>query len=276
VKKVKKNTKQLKNIKKISIDNMNPYEELEYGSFTKTFKNRKPHLRKLKDLKSFAHYIKEHPSEFSKLTNKRSNAYINLIEHSHGGAIHSEDLRKLLHSSYNPEIGDINGYTLDRELSNELGKVYHKDGQAYVVHRGTKGALDWLNNAVLTYSPFAYKQTSRYKKGKELQEKALQKYAGSKIDVLGHSQGAKLAELASRGDSRINNVITYNRPVLAYDLYQNPAKNLYDVRTSADIVSALLPFQFGTRTTTITSPTWNALAEHKTLPLTRIDKVIGT
>jgi hypothetical protein len=252
---------------------MNPYNEIEHGTFTKTFKNRKPHLRKLKDLKSFAHYVVNHPEEFAKKTVKRGRFYVNLI---HGGAIHSEDLRKLLHSSYNPEIGDINGYTLDRELSNDIGKVYHKQGQTYIVHKGTQGGADWVNNSYLLRSPEYYKTSKRYKRGQELQEKALQKYAGSTIDVLGHSQGAKIAELASKGDKRINNVITYNRPVLAYDLYQNPDENLYDVRTSADIVSALLPFQSGTRTTTITSPTWNALAEHKTLPLTRIDKVIGT
>jgi hypothetical protein len=253
---------------------MNPYEEFVHGSFTKTFKNRR--LRHLKTLKEFAHYIVHHPTEFSKLTLKRARFYVNLIEHSKGGAIHSEDLQKLLHSSYNPMMGDVHGYTLDTDLSNDTGKVYSKDGQTYIIHKGTQGASDWLNNLALAYSPSLYKMTSRYKKGKELQEKALQKYSGNKIDVLGHSQGSALSELISKGDKRVNNVITYNRPVLLRDLFQNPDHNLYDVRTSADIVSALLPFQRGTRTTTISSPTWNALEEHKTPALNRIHQILGS
>ena len=66
---------------------MNPYNILQEpeheGKFTAQFKARKPHLRNLKSLEEFAHYILAHPTEFNKISKQRANFYKNLIE-KHG------------------------------------------------------------------------------------------------------------------------------------------------------------------------------------------------
>jgi hypothetical protein len=65
----------------------NPYALLEQkgheGKFTAQFKARKPHLRHLKSLEEFAHYILAHPTEFNKISKQRANYYRNLIQ-QHG------------------------------------------------------------------------------------------------------------------------------------------------------------------------------------------------
>lgn len=66
----------------------NPYALLEQkgheGKFTAQFKARKPHLRHLKTLGEFAHYILTHPTEFNKISKQRANYYRNLIERKGG------------------------------------------------------------------------------------------------------------------------------------------------------------------------------------------------
>ena len=66
----------------------NPYALLEQkgheGKFTAQFKARKPHLRHLKSLEEFAHYILAHPTEFNKISKQRANYYKNLIEKKGG------------------------------------------------------------------------------------------------------------------------------------------------------------------------------------------------
>ena len=80
----------------------NPYALLEQkgheGKFTAQFKARKPHLRHLKSLEEFAHYILSHPTEFNKISKQRANYYRNLIEKK-GGMINPRDIR----NSYMPE-----------------------------------------------------------------------------------------------------------------------------------------------------------------------------
>lgn len=66
----------------------NPYALLEQkgheGKFTAQFKARKPHLRHLKTLGEFAHYILANPTEFNKISKQRANYYKNLIERKGG------------------------------------------------------------------------------------------------------------------------------------------------------------------------------------------------
>jgi hypothetical protein len=66
----------------------NPYALLEQkgheGKFTAQFKARKPHLRHLKTLGEFAHYILANPTEFNKISKQRANYYRNLIERKGG------------------------------------------------------------------------------------------------------------------------------------------------------------------------------------------------
>ena len=152
-----------------------------------------------------------------------------------GGKISASSLNKLINSSYkNRKDADekIDGYTLDKSLSTKKGKVYTDDkDKAVVVYRGTTGtASDWMNN--LAYLTGTYKYTDRYKKGKELQEKAEKKYGAENIDTVGHSQGAVLARELGKNTK---NVITVNPA----SLFQKKADNETVIRSSLDPVSFL-------------------------------------
>jgi hypothetical protein len=185
-----------------------------------------------------------------------------------GSGIGSKDAQKLISLGYNPEMNDIGDYQLDRDLSIDRARVYRntKNGQVYVVHRGTKEPSDWLNNLVYGLSPYFYKYTNRYKQGKDVQEKALEKY-GNNVDVIGHSQGAKIAEIASRGDKRVRDVITYNRPLGLNESLSPLDKNVVDIRSSYDPVSMLAPFQKGNKPIIMENKSWNPLEQHSTSSL---------
>lgn len=196
-----------------------------------------------------------------------------------GEGIGTYDLQKLLKQSYNPELGNVGDYMVDDELSNPTTQVYRNKNtdKVYVVHRGTKGARDWLNNLVYGLSPSLYKWTDRYKNAKSIQEKAYDKYKGYDIDVLGHSQGSKLAEMISKDNKNVKNIITYNRPQGLMETISSKPKNLYDIKTSFDPVSPLVPYQRGNQTKIIQSTTYNPLTEHKTEAILREpDQFIGT
>ena len=73
------------------------------------------------------------------------------MSHKKGGKIASSSLNKMIKSSYKSRKEadeNIDGYTLDKSLSNKKGKVYvDANGKAVVVHRGTTGTVsDWTNN----------------------------------------------------------------------------------------------------------------------------------
>ena len=184
-----------------------------------------------------------------------------------GKGIGSWDLQKLLKQSYNPDLGNVGDYMVDDEISNPTTQVYRNKNtdKVYVVHRGTKGARDWLNNFVYGLSPSLYKYTDRYKNAEAIQNKAMDKYKGYDIDVLGHSQGSKLAEMISKDNKNVKNIITYNRPQGLIENLSAKPKNLYDIKTSKDIVSPLVPYQRNNQNTTIIpSKTNDLLHEHKT------------
>lgn len=212
------------------------------------------------------HYDEEHTNKY-------------FYTHLKGEGIGTYDLRKLLKQSYQPALADVEDYTVDKELSNPTTQVYKNNNtnKVYVVHRGTQGARDWLNNFVYGLSPSMYKWTDRYKNAEATQNKAIEKYKGHDIDVLGHSQGSKIAELASKDNKNIKNVITYNRPQGFFENLSNKAKNLFDIKTSFDPVSPLIPYQIGNTSVIIPSHTYNPLHEHKPDRLLDIpDQFIGT
>ena len=203
-----------------------------------------------------------HPHHYD---NEYSEKYF--YKHIKGKGIGSWDLQKLLKQSYNPDLGNVGDYMVDDEISNPTTQVYRNKNtdKVYVVHRGTKGARDWLNNFVYGLSPSLYKYTDRYKNAEAIQNKAMDKYKGYDIDVLGHSQGSKLAEMISKDNKNVKNIITYNRPQGLIENLSAKPKNLYDIKTSKDIVSPLVPYQRNNQNTTIIpSKTNDLLHEHKT------------
>ena len=212
------------------------------------------------------HYDKEHSEKY-------------FYKHIKGGKIGTYDLQKLLKQSYSPELGNVGDYMVDDELSNPTTQVYRNRNtdKIYVVHRGTKGGRDWLNNLVYGLSPSLYKWTDRYKNAKQVQDKAMDKYKGYDIDVLGHSQGSKLAEMISKDNKNVKNIITYNRPQGFMENIRSKPKNLHDIKTSFDPVSPLIPYQRGNESIIIPSQTYNPLHEHKTERILELpDQMIGT
>lgn len=145
----------------------------------------------------------------------------------------TKEIKKFLKASYqkNPKK-NIEGFELDKSLSKDTGKVYHNPdtGETVVVHRGTQGITDWGNN--VAYALGNYEKTDRYRKGKNIQEKAEKKYGAENISTLGHSQGSILARKLGKDTKEIINV----NP--AY-LLEKPAENEYTIRSSGDAVSAL-------------------------------------
>lgn len=186
-----------------------------------------------------------------------------------GGSLQVGELHNLLDASYNKTPPERLGrFELDEQLSNDVGKVYHdhENGQTVITHRGTQGSKDMLNNFL--YSLGLYETTSRYKKGKALQEKAYEKYGKENITTVGHSQGAVLARKLGH-DSK--EVITLNPAYLG----ERALINEYNIRSSLDPVSILkvpsnaakqllYPKHTAKHEKTIKSKSWNPIAEHST------------
>ena len=140
-------------------------------------------------------------------------------------------------------------------------QVYHNatTSQAIISHRGTNPTpKDWLNN--IAYHAGLYKYTPRYKHGKKIQQEAEAKYGADNINTIGHSQGAMLAAELGKNTK---NVIAMNRPVTWRDALHKTGNNHYDIRSSADPISMLQPFQTkSNKDIVIPSNSMNPFAEH--------------
>lgn len=195
-----------------------------------------------------------------------------------GGKMKAREISDFIDASYAKKPpAELNGFILDKSLTNDTAKVYYnpETGEARVIHRGTDGLKDWGNN--LAYIVGAYEKTDRYKKGKRTQELAEKKYGKQNISTLGHSQGAVLARKLGADTKEIINV----NPAFKGE---TPAKNEYNIRSTADVVSGLYnPVQkirevltptqakkIGERTITIEADTINPLKEHSADILNRI------
>ena len=198
-----------------------------------------------------------------------------------GGKIEVKYLNKLLNESYkNINKNDTNidnRYYLDKDLSTNNTKVYiNKDNnEISIVNRGTSGIKDVMTDIKAF---FGYKD-KRYQEPREILNKIKEKYPNNSIDVIGHSLGASIAENLGN-DPQVKNVITLNKPTMPLDLV-NKAKLIdkqYDIRTTADIVSALQPIQKDINDIIIPSETKNLYTEHKIDVLDRLpqDRIIGT
>jgi hypothetical protein len=91
----------------------------------------------------------------------------------HGGSISAINLKLMIDSSYQPienKQSNINGYLLDNDNSGEFVSTYQnpKTRHAIIIHRGTKGTTDWLNNSA--YALGVYDMTDRFNKGQNVQD----------------------------------------------------------------------------------------------------------
>lgn len=186
-----------------------------------------------------------------------------------GGAVAVKNIKSFIDESYNKKAKNkIDDYELDKSLSGDYAKVYYNPNtkHAVVVHRGTQGASDWLNN--VAYVIGAYKATNRYKTGKEIQEKAEKKYGKSNVSTLGHSQGAMIA---SEVGKKSKEIIKLNPAYKG----EKEGKNEYTIRSKSDVVSGVKHFKPSENTITIEADPkhrYNILNEHSSDILNRLDQ----
>lgn len=219
------------------------------------------------------------------MTHKLYNLHPNHKQKIYGGAISASNLKQFIQSSYKPieqRPENINGYILDKELTQSTATVYHNpnNNHCIVVHRGTeKTASDWSNNVM--YAVGAYNMTDRFKQGRDVQEKAQNKYGIGNISTVGHSQGAVLSRKLGKDSKEIINL----NPAYTNE---RPYYNEYDIRSSGDVVSGskslftplynvLYPSLKGNVLTIPSAKPYDALNEHKPTILDRLppNQMIG-
>ncbi len=192
-----------------------------------------------------------------------------------GSGMIASDISALLKKSYNSKNpADVGDYKVDKELSGQRVQVYTKNGKAFVVHRGTASAKDWMTNASLLVG-FKGK---RFKHARDIQNKAVAKYGAQNIITLGHSLGAYIGEKLGSDKNKSAETITLNKATLPSQIGKKIKSNQTDIRTRADPVSALYQRGKKKRTVTIKSNLINnPLKEHSVDVLDRLpqDKFIG-
>jgi hypothetical protein len=211
--------------------------------------------------------VQEYKREGGKYRGKKSKKLNKAIE-AVGGALPAGEIKRFVNSSYEKNRNaptNIDGYLLDKELSNAQAKVYHnpETGKTVIANRGTKGTLqDWANN--LAYKMGLYEHTGRWHNAVRTQDEAIKKYG--KVDVnVGHSQSGiitrKLDAMGKTGE-----IINVNPASLG----ERQQKNETVVRSSLDPVSLLQPNQNKTNVT-IRASSYNPLKEHSGSILGRLN-----
>lgn len=191
-----------------------------------------------------------------------------------GGKMIIGDVKKLINASYNKKLSNIDGFELDKDLSDKRVQVYKKNSDVYVVHRGTQGFADVLTDIKMAVG---YKKDKRFRHARDIQKKAMEKYGKDNIHTLGHSLGARLAEeYGQRGKE----IITLNKPALPEDIIKKKKikENQVDIRTKLDPVSILQPLEKGSADIVIPSKSLDPLKEHSSNVLDRLpeDMVVGS
>jgi hypothetical protein len=192
-----------------------------------------------------------------------------------GKGLKVDDIHHFLHSSYQKNKTDHEGYMLDKELSGDRFQTYYNPEKKHLitVHKGTQSVNDWITN--VRYGLLNDKSANRFKHAEQMQKKAEETYKDrNHMSILGHSLGAKLAEHVQPNTE----VITLNKPTTIYDMNKKPKENQYDIKTNLDPVSLLKPIEKdNSNSINIKSKTLNPLTEHSTETLKRLNgnTVIG-
>lgn len=176
-----------------------------------------------------------------------------------GAGITGLNFKKILKSSYDKKHHNVDGYTVDKELSGRRVKTYVGDnGEVVMVNRGTQGLQDIITDMKLFVTPKKkLTKIKRFEYAKDMLEKIENKYGKENVNVVGHSLGAKIAETI--GDEGNKNIITYNKPVLPFR-GSTKKKNQVDIKTTYDPVSLL--DRKGKKDIVLKSKTIDPLREH--------------
>lgn len=201
--------------------------------------------------------VQEYKRRGGKYKGKKSDELNEAIE-AVGSGLQADEVKHFVNASYEKKgtaPTDINGYQLDKDLSNGQAKVYHnpETGKTIVANRGTQGTLqDWANN--VAYLTGMYDKTGRWKNAQRTQDEAIKKYG--KVDTnVGHSQSGvitrKLNALGKTGE-----VINVNPASLG----EKQKENETVVKSGFDPVSIFQPKDI--RNITIKAQSYNPFTEH--------------
>jgi len=130
---------------------------------------------------------------------------------------------------------DKQGYIMDDELSNIEEKVYNNPttGDLLIAYRGSMNLQnDWLDTNISLLKG-DLKSSERFKRSKDVYEKAKKKYKKDKITLVGDSMGGSLASAVGGDD---DNILTHNKGT-TYNTTNKKNEKAY--REKGDLVSIL-------------------------------------
>ena len=184
-----------------------------------------------------------------------------------GGSVKIDTFRKLIKSSMNEAIKDIDGYILDEDISQDTARVYHNPttNKTIVMHRGTASLSDWALN--VAYGLNAQQNLPRWQVSKDVQEAAEKKYG--KVETIGSSLGATLA-----ADLGKDSIITYNKPIYPKSKHKERELNIrseYDPVSAINIISGYKPKNEIIIPSKIPKSVDDLLEEHKSDRLKQLD-----
>ena len=148
------------------------------------------------------------------------------------------DLHDVLKNSYtNKHRENMNGYKLDKELSNHNQQVYyHPEHKKLVVSvAGTHNLRDWGTDIFLGAGKL--KDTNRYKEAKSVYDKAKNKYNPMQSSAVGHSLGSSISNYITSGNDKSVGLDG------GYTIGQKARSNSTQYRSSGDVVSALFDIE---------------------------------
>ena len=188
-----------------------------------------------------------------------------------GGKVKNKVLKSVLKNGYDDKLNDIDNYRVDKDLSGKRVQVYHNPDTNHTIinHRGTKGLNDVYTDLKLMMN---FKNNKRFQHGKDITDKAINKYSNSDVSITGHSLGHKIAEEANLKHNKEQ--ITLNGAITPYDLIKKQKDNEFHIRSEYDPISVLHglnPMKNNNNNTTIKGKNLNLLNEHKTDVLGRLD-----
>lgn len=167
--------------------------------------------------------------------------------------IHDAELARAAYSGQQ----EVNGWQQDVQLSNHDRKVYHKDGKAKVVFRGTdvKNKRDIGTDALVALGLQDF--SSRMRNATRTTDLAIKKYGKDNVSLTGHSLGGSQAAYVSR---KLGVKATgFNAAMSPVDvLRKRTYGNFHQVSTSNDPISHFTNRVGRIAKKTIVKPTkWN-------------------
>lgn len=161
----------------------------------------------------------------------RFNVVNNIKSNPQSGQLSLYDTLKNSYSKDHKQ--NMNGYQLDKSLSNHNQQVYYNPQHKKLVVSvaGTHNLRDWGTDFYLGLGKL--KDTNRYKEAKLVYDKAKAKYNPLQSSAVGHSLGGTIANYIASGNDKAYGLDA------GYTIGQTARNNSKQYRSSGDVVSAL-------------------------------------